>query len=428
MHALDSKCGAFNNTVILGPDRAKFGICADSEANENGRREAVNEIKEYWSGRYLSAPEAVWRILGYNITQKTPAVTALPIHLPNSCRHERYHRSNSSPTLSNLEHYFARPEGSFFDGTNQRDFKTLRYSEYFALFRLQKFKQDNVGKPGVFLERCTDKGALPMHVIQRNPEKPHLTRLQTVHVTRGELFYLRSLLLSRPGISWEDLRIVEGTLHPSFQAACIALGLFADKNEAQVCMREAVTTFRTPQQLRILFVHLLTNSCIDTPLKFWDEFRYKISEDCIYDAGGNVNDGYNNALKLLGSFLRGHGKRLDDYGLPQPLVSGNEAEWERHRWSQESETLRQQVNVGLSVFNPEQRDIFLRVQRAVLFSEPLLMFIDGKAGRGKTFLVNTLCAWVRSVGRIALPTATSAFAAQLYPGGRTTHSTFGVSM
>ena len=55
------------------------------------------------------------------------------------------------------------------------------------------------------------------------------------------------------------------------------------------------------------------------------------------------------------------------------------------------------------------------------------MFIDGKAGCGKTFLVNTLCAWVRAVGRIALPTATSAFAAQLYPGGHTTHSTFGVS-
>jgi len=68
----------------------------------------------------------------------------------------------------------------------------------------------------------------------------------------------------------------------------------------------------------------------------------------------------------------------------------------------------------------------LRVQRAISKDEPLLMFVDGKAGRGKTFLVNTLCAWVRFIGEIALPTATSAFAAQLYPGGRTTHSTFGV--
>jgi ABC-type transport system involved in cytochrome c biogenesis ATPase subunit len=78
------------------------------------------------------------------------------------------------------------------------------------------------------------------------------------------------------------------------------------------------------------------------------------------------------------------------------------------------------------VFNPEQRAIFLQVQHAISAGEPLFMFIDGKAGRGKTFLVNILCAWVRSTGRIALPTATSVFAAQLYPGGQTTHSTFGV--
>ena len=93
---------------------------------------------------------------------------------------------------------------------------------------------------------------------------------------------------------------------------------------------------------------------------------------------------------MLGLFLRGHGKRLEEYGLPQPSASGNEAEWERRRWSQQSETLRQQVDAGLSVFNP---DIFLRVQDAILHDQPLTMFIDGKAGRGKTFLVNTLCAW-----------------------------------
>ena len=58
---------------------------------------------------------------------------------------------------------------------------------------------------------------------------------------------------------------------------------------------------------------------------------------------------------------------------------------------------------------------------------PLTLFIDGKAGRGKTFLVNTLCDWVRGQGHVVLPTATSAFAAQLYEGGRTTHSIFKVS-
>ena len=304
-------------------------------------------------------------------------VTALPIHLPDSPRSQRYLRVNPTPSLSNLEHYFARPDGSFLDGTDQRSFEDICYAEYFARFRLQKFNNASSEKPGVFLERCNGSGAPPMHVIQRDPSLPHLSRLQSVHISRKELFYLWSLLLSRPGRSWEDLRTIGGSIYPSFQAACIALGLFADKDEAQVCMQEAVDTLSTPQQLRILFVHLLTNSCIDAPLKFWDMFRLKISEDFILTTGDN-EQGCNEALEQLGSILQGHGRHLNDYGLPQPLTHNNEVEWELHRWSSEFQALQQQVDVGLSLFNSEQRDIFLRVQHAILNTEPLLMFIDGK--------------------------------------------------
>ena len=353
-------------------------------------------------------------------------MTTLPVHLPDSFHHHRYHRSDPTPTLSNLEHYFARPDGTFLDGVDRCHFKNLHYTEYFSLFRLQKFNGANVGKLGYFLECHTEKGAPLMHVVQRDPSRPHLSRLQSVHASRGELFYLRILLLSRPGNSWKDLQTVDNTVHPSFQSACIALGLFADKDEAHFCMQEAVDTLRTPHQLRILFIHLLTNLCIDSPLQFWMEFQSKMSEDFILAAAGDTDQGCNEALKQLGLFLQGHRKHLEDFGLPEPLTRENEAEWELHRWSSQSGMLRQQVDAGVLAFNPEQRDIFLRVQQAVSNNEPLLMFIDGKAGRGKTFLVNILCAWVRAEGRIALPTATSAFAAQLYPGGRTTHSTFGV--
>ena len=114
--------------------------------------EPINEIEEYWSGRYLAATEAVWRILGYNITQKSPSVTVLPIHLPDSLCHQRYQRSDPSPTLSNLEHYFARPTGMFLNETNERNFQDLCYIDYFSLFRLHKFQKHDVGKPGFFLE------------------------------------------------------------------------------------------------------------------------------------------------------------------------------------------------------------------------------------------------------------------------------------
>ena len=106
-------------------------------------------------------------------------------------------------------------------------------------------------------------------------------------------------------------------------------------------MQEAIDTLRTPHQLRILFIHLLTNVCIETPLQLWTEFRSKISEDFILTAAGDIEQGYNEALKQLGFFLGGHGKHLEDYGLPQPLAHENEAEWELCRWSSQTRTLLQ---------------------------------------------------------------------------------------
>ena len=53
-----------------------------------------------------------------------------------------------------------------------------------------------------------------------------------------------------------------------------------------------------------------------------------------------------------------------------------------------------------------------------------MMFIDAPGGTGKTYLLNTICASVRSAGYIVLATAASGIAAHLLPGGRTSHSKF----
>ena len=79
-------------------------------------------------------------------------------------------------------------------------------------------------------------------------------------------------------------------------------------------MQEAINTLCTPQQLQILFVHLLTNSCIDAPLKFWDTFQLEISEDFILKTSDN-EQGCDEALKQLRSILQGHSKHLNNYGL-----------------------------------------------------------------------------------------------------------------
>jgi len=119
-------------------------------------------------------------------------------------------------------------------------------------------------------------------------------------------------------------------------------------------------------------------------------------------------------------------KEPQDYGLPQPDYVGNEVIAEVQRWSSYIPQHLSTAAQALTLFNPEQLKIFEIVWNAVQQNQPLCVFIDGKAGRGKTYLVNALCSQVRGHEKIVLATATSAFAVQLYPGGRTTHSTFKV--
>ena len=53
-----------------------------------------------------------------------------------------------------------------------------------------------------------------------------------------------------------------------------------------------------------------------------------------------------------------------------------------------------------------------------------VFFVDGPGGTGKTYLYKALLAKVRSLGEIAIATATSGIAASIMPGGRTAHSRF----
>ena len=265
-----------------------------------------------------------------------------------------------------------------------------------------------------------------MHVILCHHNNPHITRLHPIRLSLGNIFYLRVLLQTRPARSFEELRTVDGIIYPSFQDACIALNLFSDETEAEYCFTEAVESLHTPYQLRLLLIHMLTNECITTPAAIWEKFQQPLSEDFHISNGGNWNLAFSNALPEIAGHLREYGKEPQNYGLPQPIYIGNEVAAEIQRWSSDIPQLLSAVEQALILFNPEPREIFEIVWNAVQQNLPLCLFIDGKAGCGKTYLVNTLCSQVQGHEKIVLATATSAFAAQLYPGGRTTHSTFKV--
>jgi hypothetical protein len=57
---------------------------------------------------------------------------------------------------------------------------------------------------------------------------------------------------------------------------------------------------------------------------------------------------------------------------------------------------------------------------------PCAVHVDGRAGRGKTHVLYPVIGALRKAGKIALVSASSAFAAKKYPGGRTTHFLYGI--
>ena len=133
-------------------------------------------------------------------------------------------------------------------------------------------------------------------------------------------------------------------------------------------------------------------------------------------------------LQTLAEHLKEHGKTLPNYGLPTIEQQSTEVEHEIHRWAAQSNHMRQRAEESIVQFNEDQQIIFQNILDNIHSQNPSPIFIDGKAGCGKTMLINTICDVLRSQNQIVLATATSAFMAQLYAGGKTTHSTFKVTI
>ena len=61
-----------------------------------------------------------------------------------------------------------------------------------------------------------------------------------------------------------------------------------------------------------------------------------------------------------------------------------------------------------------------------MLEHPAPIHIDGRAGRGKTYVLYPVIGALRKRDEIVLLSASSAFAAKNYPGGKTAHYLYGI--
>ena len=136
------------------------------------------------------------------------------------------------------------------------------------------------------------------------------------------------------------------------------LGLFATEKEAEYALLEGIHNLKTPRQLRLLFVHLLVNDCVPTPMLTWAKLALDLSLDHTLRHHNQPQVGIEYALRELGDALSEYGKTLSNYSLPEPCTHGHEVEHELAQWNTDTNLLATRADAACALFNAEQRTIY----------------------------------------------------------------------
>jgi hypothetical protein len=371
--------------------------------------------------------------LNYNITSTQPSVTAYSLHLPEQQLGQMWRAKGPGSSVTPLLRYLNRPLSPEFDCLKLLDF----YSRY-VVEPVSKTRQalQDYPKLGRAMISITSRGETQLSEVWLRQRGPAIVRLRSYPPQTGELFYLRAVVQHHPGRSWADLKTLRGVVYNTFQAMAIALGLFPKDSEAQFAMREAIASSYSPGQLRFLFATVLIHMPGDSKA-LYDEFLQDISWDL--QLVPELADGgwLNVVLQSIQGYLASQGSSLANFKLPMPALKPSELDNELAAFCSSAAELQEFVRNTRAQFNAEQVQVYAKLEAVVVqgkgrtgvgvgASAAQLHFLDGKAGRGKTFLMHCLVTQFRAEGNAVLVVGTTGLSIVHYDRGRTAHSAFGI--
>ena len=398
--------------LFKGSDRARVKFEGD-------------EIQYYLDCRYVGVCEAFWRLFQYEMHSSSHTIYRLQIHLPDQ----------------QLVHYKAGAEHEALERARNAD---TMLTGFFKLNAFERQREEEEGEeavaPGLLYQELAEH-----YVWHKQPREWRtrerggirtLARMPVVTTKQLELFFLRILLQHVRGPEcFEDLRTTpDGTLHPTFQEAARALGLFQDDEEYEKAMREACRLYR-PKQRRQLFASILTECEPLEPANLWHKVKEHLADDyvAILSRRGHpeatlMEAACNWALYDIKIRVESRNCYLQSINMPMPSEPSL-ADIAQHFATVGERTFDRNVEAeklarDLHKLNTTQREIFDRVKQSLETQQQALLFVEGAGGTGKTFMFRLLCNLVRSRGETVLPCAYSGIAAKNYEGGSTFHFRF----
>ncbi|UYV63493.1 hypothetical protein LAZ67_2004302 [Cordylochernes scorpioides] len=377
--------------VYKGHDRAEVEVSV-GELDMESR--AHDEIKNFLDARYVSAPEAMWRMFEYRLHAHSHTICRLAVHLPN---------------FQSI--YFV--EGSEEQALENASRRRTTLTAWFQLNCV------NVSARSLLY------GDIPSaYVFRQNQWSARVRggalcigRMCSVNPKDSERYHLRLLLLHVAGAqSFEDLRTVDDIVCSTFKEAAQRRGLLADDSEWDACLAEAAL-FQMPCQLRQLFATILIYNNPTDPVSLWTKYKGYLSED--FSRATSDAAAEQMTLRELEFQLRENRLSCHHYGLPAPLTPLLHS-------GEDHLDVNAELQIGTEMYRsltPDQKSIVDTIVDS-LNVNPRCFFIDGPGGAGKTYVYNTLIHCVRAVGKIVIPLASTGIAATLLSGGQTVHSRF----
>ncbi|KAL6839328.1 hypothetical protein ACP4OV_031000 [Aristida adscensionis] len=391
--------------IYKGHDRASIAV---REAGKVDDHENIDEIKQYRDARWVTPPEALWRIYGFDLSKNSPPVLQLQLHLPG------------------MHMVSFQPHQDIKKVVNREGVEKSMLTAYFEANRLDPHARGILYRD--FPEHYTWQANEGKYWKRRVQKKIQVGRIVSAHPAEGERYYLRVILNHVTGAtSFEDLRTVDGVVLPTFREAAERRGLIESDNTLDECLTEA-TMFQMPSSLRRLFATILV-FCEPSDVRgLWQKHLDAMSED--YQRNNQSKFAVEQLVLIdIRNILQSMGKDIKSFPLPKIDKTYDDTNGIAREILEEARIKPTVDAMSLSEsLNQEQRAAYDEIMTSINNSQGGVFFVDGPGGTEKTYLYRALLATVRHQDKIAVATATSGVAASIMPGGRTAHSRFKIPL
>ena len=416
--------------IYKGHDKVSYAFKLKKAKNIKSR----NEIKRYFDALYIAGAESCWKLHGFHMHSRSPAVIICKIHLPDQ-QLVYYHPDSDLQQIMNNEKTSRTMLTEWFANNQKEKTNPLPTEKLLT----DAFGNSHPPGPQLYYHEYPEHyswNTTSKRWTRRTRRDPTIGRMHRLSPKCGEVYYLRLLLLNVKGATdWKDLLTPEDSNQPldTFKKAATARGLLKDDIEWNRAMVDA-SKIATGHQLSSLFVTILTNCEVANALLLFNNHKQQMQQDILYrlkQTSENKSDeelemqAENYLLIRIEDALKIQKKTLEEFNLPKPdynaINTNPEIELETQYDRDECKSI---VTKNTKLMNVEQKAFYEAVMKSVDDDEAKIFFLDALGGTGKTFVAETILADIRSRGEIAMAVAFSGIAALLLPGGRTVHSRF----